>query len=222
MHRARYKSQMVKYLTDDVLAAACAAQRYNNEYLKEDQVEVDPEGNINVKKVANKKLIYRFLNNELPVLEEDREIAKKVRTHYCGLTFKILQGKVLSEFDQVTLQIAENDEVAGPYLIAVAASMPSCYNRAIQRAETEMRINQANNGYLGAVGSKVECKIEVMKSAYSQNFNVYFITGITADNKVVFFANRNNVEIGTMLGIKGTVKRHTEDNKTQLNRVKVV
>jgi hypothetical protein len=48
-----------------------------------------------------------------------------------------------------------------------------------------------------------------------------FVTGITSDDQVVFFAYKSELPVGKMFDIYGTVKAQ-RDNTTQLNRVKVL
>ena len=50
----------------------------------------------------------------------------------------------------------------------------------------------------------------------------YFATGVTIDNRAVFFATDANLQIGSRVNIKGTVKAHREESLTQLNRVKIL
>jgi hypothetical protein len=52
-------------------------------------------------------------------------------------------------------------------------------------------------------------------------WNTNYVTGITTDDQVVFFAYKEALDIGKVLDIQGTVKAH-RDNSTQLNRVKVI
>jgi hypothetical protein len=56
---------------------------------------------------------------------------------------------------------------------------------------------------------------------FSQQWNVFFVTGITSSDQVVFFSYREAIPAGTTIVAQGTVKAH-RDNSTQLNRVKVV
>jgi hypothetical protein len=52
-------------------------------------------------------------------------------------------------------------------------------------------------------------------------WNTNYVTGITTNDQVVFFAYKEALDIGKVLNINGTVKAH-RDNSTQLNRVKVI
>ena len=219
---ARRPVREVSYPTDTVFAAACAAQRVNGTYLKEDVITA-PDSDSPVVKFANKKLIHNFLQGIDPITEADHELAQKVRLHLQGLTFKILQGQHMSAFDSTALNIAQSDTVNGYYSLAVAASLPASYKRAMDRLEVDTRIKQAAGGYLGNIGEKVSgIKIRILKSFYSINWNVNYVTGISENDQVVLFTYREKLSIDSNITIKGTIKAHREDQVTQLSRVKVL
>jgi hypothetical protein len=117
--------------------------------------------------------------------------------------------------------ISNRDVIESTYDVAVIASLPSCYERGVARQTVDQRINFAQGGFISAVGNKVSTSIEVLKSKFSNTYNINFVTGITSSDQVVFFAYKNELAIGKMVDIYGTVKAH-RDNSTQLNRVKVI
>jgi len=207
----RYQRPVLNLIADDVWGAACAAQRINGAYVK--VVLEDAIGE------TNQQIVARCLADTALITDADREQAIAVRRYYKALTFKILQGKNLNEFDNNAMVIANRDIITGKYDIAVITSLPGCYVRAIARDGVTRRVEQATGGYVGAIGSKVTLTIEVLKSNYSQQWGVYFNTGVTSDEKVVFFSFKHPMTIGSKLTVAGTVKAH-RDNSTQLNRVK--
>ena len=221
---ARRPVREVSYPTDTVFAAACAAQRVNGAYLKEDVIAAPVDGvDSPVVKIANKKLIHNFLQGIDPITEADQYLAQRVRSHFQGLTFKILQGQHLSAFDSTALNIAQSDTVNGYYSLAVAASLPSCYERAMDRLKVDTQIRQAAGGYLGNCGEKVSSiKIRILKSFYSIKWNINYVTGISETDQVVLFTYREKLLIDSDITIKGTIKAHREDQVTQLSRVKVL
>ena len=81
--------------------------------------------------------------------------------------------------------------------------------------------NFARGGFVGNLADKVTLNIEVVKQLWSQKWNTWYITGITIEDQVVFFAHKTQYDIGTMLTIQGVVKTQ-RDNSTQLGRVKVL
>ena len=209
---ARYQKPVLNFNADDVWGAACQAQRMNGSYIK----AIAP----GVEQQTNRQIVEKLLADPFTITDEDREQGKKVRAFYQAYTFKILQGKQLSEFDNNAMLISNRDVITNNYDLAVIASLPSCYERGVKRQSVDQRVSFAKGGFIGAVGNKVSATIEVIKSVYSSKWVTNYITGITSDDQVVFFSYRTELPIGAMIDICGTVKSH-RDNSTQLNRVKV-
>ena len=218
-YRAKTRTQKVSvnYNADDVWSAACAAQRINGSYIK---LSIVSESDPATTKLSNRMIIEQLLADTFIITDEDREQGKKVRAFYQALTFKILQGKQLSDFDNTAMLIANREVITGNYDVAVIASLPSCYERGVERQTAEQRVNFATGGFIGKVSDKVKLEIEVIKCTYSHSYNVFFVTGITVQDQPVFFSYKEKVPTGDTMNIVGTVKAH-RDNSTQLNRVKV-
>jgi len=215
---AQNQQPVFTFNADDVWAAACAAQRINGSYVKLAMIsESDPS----LTKLSNRMLAMQLLTDPFSITDEDREQSKKVRAFYQALTFKILQGKHLNEFDNNAMVLSNRDVISSNYDLAVICSLPSCYERGVARQSADQRISFAQGGFIGAVGNKVSATVEVVKSVYSQKWMTNYVTGITSDDQVVFFAYKEALEVGKMLDIYGTVKGQ-RDNTTQLNRVKVI
>jgi hypothetical protein len=206
------------YNITDVFAAACAAFRINGSYIKQDEVTFHENGSHTVDKIANKTLVHQFLKGAFDVRDEDRKMGEKVRQHCNGLSFKIITGKTLSEFEQAMLTIADKETTDSNYDIAVVASLPASYERAQARIQQDAMLREKSGTLTDSVGDKVELNIEVVRCNYSNNWDTHFVTA-TVDNAVVFFASRNKLELGAKLRIKGKVKAHKED-RTQLSHVK--
>ena len=211
---ARYQKPIPLNLNaDDVWAAACQAYRLNQGYIKID--EAAPTGK------TNRSLVMELLVDTTKITDQDREQGKLVRAFFQGYTFKILKGIKLSEFDNTAMLIANRDIIDTNYDVAVLTSLPATYERGMKRQTVDQRISFAKGGLVGRVSEKVSISIEVLKSFYSQQWNTNYITGITSDDQVLFFAYKQPLEVGKMYDLYGTVKAH-RDNSTQLNRVKVI
>jgi hypothetical protein len=211
---ARYqKPAPLNFAADDVWAAACQAHRLNQGYIKVS--EDAPAGQ------TNRNLVTQYLADTSKITDEDREQGKLVRKFYQGFTFKILKGIKLSEFDNTAMLLANRETIDTNYDLAVITSLPSGYERGMKRQTVDQRIAFAKGGLIGRVTDKVSTSIEVLKSFYSQQWNTNYITGITSDDHVLFFAYKQPLEVGKMFDLYGTVKAH-RDNVTQLNRVKIL
>jgi len=204
----------ISFNADDVWAAAVQAQEINGAYIKAIAPGAGgPE--------TNKQIVMRLLADPTQITQENRDRGQTVRQYFKGLTFKVLQGKQLNEFNNTAMLIANRDTITSNYDVAVIISLPSTYEKSAKRDEVDRRINFATGGYLGTIGDKVNVEIEVVKQLWSQNWNTWYITGITDADEVLFFAYKKQMEIGDRVKITGTVKG-TREKSTQLNRVKVI
>jgi hypothetical protein len=217
---ARYQQPVLNYNADDVWAAAVAAQRINGSYVKLSMIsESDPA----INQQSNRQIVEGLLTDTFSISDEDREQGKKVRAFFQAFTFKILQGRALSEFNNTAMLIANRDVITSNYDVAVIASLPSSYERGVKQQSVEQRINFARGGYVGSAGNKIEVtNVEVLKCVYSEKWGTHFATCITSEDQVLFFAIKNKLEVGKTISIQGTVKSQRNPNTTQLNRVKVI
>jgi hypothetical protein len=207
------------YKTADVFVAACAAHRANSGYLKIGAT--DDEGN--VIRLPNKILIRQFLDSSFDISDEDRDLSEKVIQFCQGLTFKMLSDRRLTEFEQSMLSIVEKETLDSNYDIAIVSSLPAAYIRANDRKVVDARINAAV-GFVGEVGDKIQFTAEILRCNFSDQWGTFFVTAITPDNKVIFFAHRNKLEITSNINGEGKVKAHRNqrEDSTQLNYVKIV
>lgn len=150
---------------------------------------------------------------------EDHEKGAKVRRYFQALTFKILQGKVLNDFDSYALSLSNLEELGSYYELAVVASFPASYDRGVKRDNVENRVKFAAGGFIGSIGDKISIQVEVLRTFYSQQWNTHYVTAITDEDQALFFSFKEGLDPG-IYTIVGTVKSH-RDNQTQLNRVKI-
>jgi hypothetical protein len=224
--RSQQAAAEVGHSVTDVWAAACAAQRVNGEYLKADQTVWDAETQaVKIVKRRNRDIMVEFLRNPERITAEDRQAGEQCRAFLqSDLTFRALKGK-LTEFDaSVSKCLAVEDRfytVQHRYELAVVACLPNSVTRSQARQEADQRMAFASQGYLAAVGSKVQANVEVLSCNYSQQYGIFWIRGITDDGHAVMFSCKNGHSAKTWLTIQGKVKAH-RDNLTQLNYVKVL
>lgn len=213
---ARQKKVVRSFPTLDVVAMACAAQRINGAYIKAPY----QLGGDNPRK-TNRELVYKFIDDQSVVTDNDRQMAEDVKQFYKGYTFKVLSGDYISEFDRNIMKILEDEncEETG-YNIAILASIPSVYLKAKQRKDADIRVRSCEGGYVGKVGERLSLTVEVFKSVFSQKYGIWFISAVTINDQAVFFSYKQELNIGSSLDIDGTVKRQ-DNNQTQLNRVTV-
>ena len=225
--KPRAKPAGVKHSVDNVWGAAVAAQRINGSYVKETQYRVDPamSSNTVVDKRRNRDIMVDILANPAQLTVEDIAQGQECRKFLQNdITFRALKNK-LTEFDgSVSKVLAVEDDfdtVKHKLEMAVVACLPQSHARAMERQAVQERVRQTSGAVIGTPGDKVTLAVEIVKSNYSQQWNTWYATGVTADNSAVFFAYRQELARGAKHTIQGTVKAH-RDGSTQLNRVSII
>lgn len=223
----RAKPAGIKHSVDNVWGAAVAAQRINGSYVKETMYKVDPETSSNtvVDKRRNRDIMLDILANPALLTVEDIAQGQECRKFLQqDITFRALKGR-LTDFDSSTSKVLavedEFDTVKHKLELAVVACLPASHARALERQDTQERVRQTTGDHVGNPGDKVRLDVEIIKSNFSQQWNTWYATAITADNCAVFFAYRQELAKGAKHTIQGTVKAH-RDGSTQLNRVSII
>jgi hypothetical protein len=222
--KPRAAERPVAWSAATVWAAAAHAHRVNGgEYLKDPEYARDDQGLWldTIVRPRNRDVMKRALDDHSVITEADRDLGARARDWLSKTTMmKTLKGTVLSEFEQGlqrAVSLTEFDEWGCRYELALVASQIRAYEQAVQ---LEAAMEGISAEPIAAIGEKVDVEITVVKSVYSQNFGVFFITGITTDRRAVFFSYRDRLANGHQCRIRGTVKAHRE-NSTQLNRVRM-
>lgn len=210
-----WKAPTINYKAEDVWAASWQAYVTNGkQYIKAIMPDVPNHK-------TNRMIVEELLADTTQITQESRDASEAMRRYFMGLTFKMIEGKKLSDFMQGAYDAACKSEIKTKFELAIVASLPATYEKSAKRDDVDRRINFARGGYVSDIGEKVTLNIEVLKSVWSQKWNTWYITGINSEDQVVFFACKESFDIGTHLTITGVVKG-TRDNSTQLNRVKVL
>ena len=184
------KAPAFSYDADQVWGAAVIAFRANKGYVKALASGIEAHK-------TNRQIIEEYLQSGTPILEVDIEEGKKIRQYFKALTFKVIEGKQLTPFLQSAMQIADLDAITNNLGIGTIASLPATYAKMTDRDDVDRKIKWARGGFVGVVGDKTTQTVEVVKQMWSQKWNTYYITGINDKDQVLFFAYKNNIEIGT-------------------------
>jgi len=204
-----------------IWGAAAYAQRINGAYVKEDRIEIVDEAPV-VTARSSKVIMRDAIADQSLISQEDLAIGRDARDwHKKNLLVKALKTQ-LNDFEQTVARVAGMDEFAENQRLEIAITASQIQSFIVNRqvAEAMSRVD-TTAGHVGAVGAKVTCAIEVVRSVYSQNYNCFFVTGITEQNQPVFFSYRGQLQAGVKITVQGAVKAHRNDS-TQLNRVKVI
>jgi hypothetical protein len=223
--QTRAPERPVAWSAETVWASAAHAHRINDgEYLKDPEFARDDQGLWldTILRPRNRDIMKQALDDNGVITEADRDLGLRARDWLSkSIMMKTLKGFPLSEFEQGLQRaviMTEFDEWGCRYEMALVASQIRAYEQAVQ---LEAAMEGISAEPIADVGTKVDTEITVVKSVYSQNFGVFFITGITSDKRAVFFSYRDRLANGHQCRVRGTVKAHRE-NSTQLNRVRIV
>ena len=208
-----------------VWGAAAYADRINGgEYRKEPEYLVRADGTFDgntIVRQPNKIHMWEAIRDNSLITDADRELGRLAHDYVRkNLVVRALKG-TLSEFDQALTASVDMDQFmtgADRYEIALVTSQIRAYREGTR---LEAVMEDVITTPVAGIGEKVQLNLEVVKSVYSANYNVYFITAKTDGHQMVFFSYREKIKNGSWITIRGSVKAHRQD-ATQLNRVKVI
>jgi hypothetical protein len=221
-----------------VLELACAAQRLNNEYVKETTPIYSDDSKIMSYKWANKMLVILSFQPEnykksyegepnpplLRVNEDDTELTEEIIKYFRRLMFAAVQGE--NEF-LTEVNALLNAETITASKFGFIACLPSVYKRDYAQNKIKKLAKTVDQSYLGLIGENILDKdCEVLGSQRSKNFDAWNIDAII-DNKMVSWMSKADLKLGPCVVIKAKVKDHSkhwkhENPVTRLNYVKVM
>jgi hypothetical protein len=216
----------VGYSVDDVWAAAVLADRTNSGYVKETEYHLDlGTGRQSVIRETNRFIIMDTLQNHPELITDElRAEGLSLRNQLAqDLTLRTLKGKITGFDNSIQQCLAVQDRfytVSHRFELAVIPSLPNSMRETVRRADVDSLLRGC--GPISAPPStKVDLAVRVVKSFYSQHFNVNYITAVTENNQAVVFTHKERFDFNTELTIRGNVREHSADS-TRLNRVKVL
>jgi hypothetical protein len=200
---------------DLVWSAACAAYRINGGYFKEPETVGDQ-----VIRHTNRAVVRQALDNPSLIDDADRELAQNCRQHMAtSVTMQALRSE-LGEWARITARVCGLDTVTSLYDFSIITAMPHSYVKQLRKESIDARLARCD-GLMDQLGAKVELAVEVVRNNYSAKYNTWFVSAVTADDRAVYFAYREEIPPETHATIRGAVKRHS-DRSTQLNCVKLL
>lgn len=192
----RQPREVREYTAETVWAAAAYADRVNGgEYLREQENILNPDGTWQPGRSANKWLLANALDDPDLVTDQDREVGREAwHWHQGRCMMDGLRGE-LRDFKKVLFEAVSMTHFFSTqaFDMAIVASQIRAWRQGV--VEEEARDDVAV-GYLAPVGTKVKTAVTVIRSVYSQNYNVYFVTAKTESRHIVFFSYRDRLQSG--------------------------
>lgn len=221
---------MKEFPTQKVLELACAAQRTNGSYVKEQMPVFADDGVLMYTKQPNKILMLITLDDKmvipdikaLKIESEDVERANEIRKYYKRLLFAAIDGE--NEFLTTINSILASDTVRENQLGYVA-----CLPSVQARDETHLKVKKAarsvEEGYLGKPGDRLtDLDCEILEVIKSKNFTGWNICAII-NNKMASWMSQVELTKGPCVIVKAKVKDNSKhwkhgNDETRLNYVK--
>ena len=223
-----------EFPTQQVLELACAAQRVNGAYIKEEAPVYSEDGAFMYLKHTNKIQMLCTLEPAiwtadpkdapmpLRVLPEDVTLAEEIRKHFRKFLFSAIEGE--NDF-QTNINTILSSDVVKQNQFGYVACLPSVHVRDIAQTKVKRAAKAVEEGYLGEIGSNLkDLDAEIISSVKSKNFEGYNIDAII-DNKMASWINKTALNLGACVIVKAKVKDHTkhwkhQNDVTRLNYVK--
>ena len=223
-----------EFPTQQVLELACAAQRVNGAYLKEEQGVYSTDGVYMYTKETNKMLMLctadpaiwtanpKLAPLPLKVLPEDITLAEEVKKHFRKFMFSAIEGE--NDF-QTNINTILSSETVKQNQFGYVACLPSVYVRDIVQTKVKRAAQSVEEGYLAEVGAQIkDLDVEIIESIKSKNFEGYNICAII-NNRMCSWLNKTNLNLGACVIVKAKVKDHSKHWKhnndvTRLHYVK--
>jgi hypothetical protein len=225
---------MKEFPTQQVLELACAAQRTNGAYIKEDAPVYSEDGAFMYLKHTNKMQMLCTLNPAnwtanpadapmpLRVLAEDTVLAEEIKKHFRKFLFSAIEGE--NDF-QTSINAILSGETVKQNQFGYVACLPSVYVRDLAQSKVKRAARAVEEGCLAEIGSTVkDLDAEIISSVKSKNFEGYNIDAII-NNKMVSWMNKTDLNLGPAVIVKAKVKdcnkhwKHQND-VTRLHYVK--
>lgn len=229
------ESEMIpEFPVQTILELACAAQRVNNDYVKETVWIYDDEMKPLYRKEPNKFLMSFTLGlqphyddpnrpHPLNVIEEDRTKAEEIKKYFRKFMFGAIAGE--NEF-QTEVNSILNSETIKSNKFGFVACLPSVMERDVKKNTIKKTLRDCDNEPLAQVDSSLlDMDCEVVEVKRSNNFDAWNISAII-NNKIVSWFSKTELKTGPCVVIKAKVKTHgenwtTKKVETRLNYVKV-
>jgi hypothetical protein len=223
-----------EFPTQQVLELACAAQRINGAYIKEDAPVYSEDGAFMYLKHTNKMQMLCTLDHAnwtadpkdapmpLKVLSEDTAQAEEIKTYYKRLLFAAIEGE--NDF-QTKINTILSGEMVKQNQFGYVACLPSVYVRDRAQNKVKKAARAVDEGHVAEIGAQLkDLDAEIISSVKSKNFEGYNIDAII-NNRMVSWLNKTNLNLGACVIVKAKVKDHSkhwkhQNDVTRLNYVK--
>jgi hypothetical protein len=218
------------YPTQQVLELACAAQRVNGAYLKDQESVYADDGVLMYTKQPNKALMMLTLDDRMVILDtkalkiepEDTVRAEEIKAYYKRLMFAAIDGE--NDF-LTTINTILNSETVKENQLGYVACLPSVQLRDYVHNQVKKAARSVEEGFLGKPGDRLaDLDGEILEVIKSKNFTGWNVCAII-NNKMASWMSQTELKRGPCVIVKAKVKDNSKhwkhgNDETRLNFVK--
>ena len=221
---------MKEFPTQQILELACAAQRVNGAYLKDQESVYAEDGVFMYAKQPNKILMMLTLDDRMVIPDtkalkiepEDVTRAEEIKTYYKRLMFAAIDGE--NDF-LTTINTILNSETVKENQLGYVACLPSVQARDAVHNQVKKAARSVEEGFLGRPGDRLaDLDGEILEVNKSKNFTGWNICAII-NNKMASWMSQTELKRGPCIVVKARVKDNSKhwkhgNDETRLNFVK--
>lgn len=203
----------------EVIALACAAQRYNGKYVKEHEIylynsdkELHPNKHLILSTLKVPDERYN-LDITLTITTEDKQLASEIHKFYQRLLFSAILNE--NEFQSKLYVILQANTVKFGDLGFIAC-LPHVYQKALHKKAIDQKIKNLDHGHLSEVDAKILDKdCDVIECIRSNNYDAWNILAIV-ENKLISWMSKYELTVGPCVIISAKIKKHSDNWKYHL------
>ena len=221
---------MKEFPTQQVLELACAAQRVNGAYIKENEAVYADDGVVMYTRYPNKLLMMLTVDDKMVIPDtkalkiepEDTERAEDIRKYYKRLMFAAIDGE--NEF-LTTINTILNGDTVRENQFGYVACLPSVQARDAVHNQVKRAARSVEEGFLGKPGDRLaDLDCEILEVVKSKNFTGWNVCAII-NNKMASWMSQTELKRGPCVIVKARVKDNSKhwkhgNDETRLNFVK--
>jgi hypothetical protein len=162
----------------------------------------------------------------IKVKQEDIDMAADIVRYYRKLTFGVIADD-LNDYMTRVFSSTQGEKITFKDL-GVVASVPSLYQKDLEKRRVEKESKNSVQEHIGVVGESIDLTIRYINTRFVQKLECYAHDAITNSGHLVNFLNKKKLgDVGQTQKIRAKVKSHgisyqTKALQTQLNYVKVI
>lgn len=211
----------MKFAVIDVVSAACAIFRINDNKVVRDNPEQIP--------TSKQMIIDHFLNDKtVEITDSDREQADTcIKQLQHRLLMAQLSSKSQSEFvEEITQLVLAPTETIGKNKLGLAVWIPKVVQSIVAEDQKNLEVARFafNSKYVGKLGEKVELTFNPFSVKFVREYNCFRHFGHDEHGNLIGFLNKTQIT-GPITGrvkTHNTSKYHNGGRVTYLNYVKGV